>query len=386
MPPRATSRSSSPAREVATTASPLRVVQEAITTGRFAPAYYLYGDDDFLKDGAVRDLLDAAVDSATRDFNCEIRRAADVDAETLDSLLGTPPMLAERRAVVLRDVTGLRKAARQALDRYLQRPAADTLLLMTAPAGTKVDAALERQALSLHFAPLTPERVRRWIAHHAATVLGAAVDEDAAQLLQQAIGNDLHLLASELDKCASYALGEPASGGVSREAGSAAPACRIGAEVVAAIVGVRRGETVTDLLDAVAERDAARAIGLVGVVLGQPKVTAVQVVMMLSTQAFALAHGRARRDAGVPTNRLPQEFFAFLKDTGGYPGRPWGEAASAWTRVVDRWSASACEAALERLLETDVALKETTVSNAEQQLTSLVLALCGDRPRTRRAA
>jgi DNA polymerase-3 subunit delta len=131
----------------------------------------------------------------------------------------------------------------------------------------------------------------------------------------------------------------------------------------------------------VAQQDAAAAVTLVAHVLGQPKVTAVQVVMMLSTQAFALAYGRARRDAGIPTNRLPQEYFAFLKETGGYPGRPWGEAASAWTKVTEHWSAASCEQALARLLEADHALKESTVSNAEQILLSLVLALCGTRRR-----
>jgi DNA polymerase-3 subunit delta len=152
-------------------------------------------------------------------------------------------------------------------------------------------------------------------------------------------------------------------------------------DAVSAVVGIRRGETTVDLLDAVAQQDAAAAVKLVAHVLGQPKVTAVQVVMMLSTQAFALAYGRARRDAGIPTNRLPQEYFAFLKETGGYPGRPWGEAASAWTKVTEHWSAASCEQALARLLEADHALKESTVSNAEQILLSLVLALCGTRRR-----
>jgi len=138
------------------------------------------------------------------------------------------------------------------------------------------------------------------------------------------------------------------------------------------------------MLDAVARQDAKAAVALVAHVLGQPKVTAVQVVILLSTQAFALAFGRARRDAGVPTNRLPTEYFAFLKETGGFPGRPWGEAASAWTKVTDQWSADACARALDLLLEADMALKETTVSNAEQNLMSLVLALCATR--TRRAA
>ncbi|MCA0375807.1 MAG: DNA polymerase III subunit delta [Gemmatimonadetes bacterium] len=355
-------------------ANPLRVVQAAVQARQFAPVYYLHGDDDFLKEDAVRTLLDAAIDASTRDFNCEVRRAAELDAETLGSLLGTPPMLAERRAVVLRDVTALKKAARQQLDRYLARPAADTLLLLVSPAGTKVDKELAAASEALDFAPLTPDRVRRWIAHHAQTVLRATVTDDATALLQQAVGNDLHQLASELDKCASYVLGQT----------SGDAAVQIDVDVVAAVVGVRRGETVTDLLDAVARQDAKAAVALVAHVLGQPKVTAVQVVILLSTQAFALAFGRARRDAGVPTNRLPTEYFAFLKETGGFPGRPWGEAASAWTKVTDQWSADACARALDLLLEADMALKETTVSNAEQNLMSLVLALCATR--TRRAA
>jgi DNA polymerase-3 subunit delta len=335
--------------------------------------YYLHGDDDYLKDGAVHDLLEAAVDPSTRDFNSETRRASELDAETLGSLLATPPMLAERRAVVLRDVTALKKAARQQLDRYLTRPASDTLLLLVSPAGTKPDAALASLSVSLDFAPLTPERVRKWIAHHASTVLSVNIAEDAAQLLQQAVGNDLHLLASELDKCASYV------GGMHDAVGDAR--VMIDADAVAAVVGIRRGETVTDLLDAVARHDTRTAVTLVSHVLGQPKVTAVQVVMMLSTQAFALAYGRARRDAGIPTNRLPSEYFDFLKQTGGYPGRPWGEAASAWTKVTDQWSAASCERALALLLDADIALKETTVSNAEQTLMSLVLGLCATRAR-----
>ena len=138
MPPRSAASSSSTARE----ASPLRIVQAAIQSRAFAPVYYLFGDDDFLKDAAIRDLLEAAIDPATRDFNCETRRGNELDAETVGSLLATPPMLAERRAVVIRDVTLLKKAARQQLDAYLKRPASDTLLLLVSVAGTKADAPL----------------------------------------------------------------------------------------------------------------------------------------------------------------------------------------------------------------------------------------------------
>ena len=360
-------------------ASPQRTIQAAIQERTFAPVYYLHGDDDFLKEAAVRDFTDAAVDASTRDFNLETRRASDLDAETLGSLLATPPMLAERRAVVVRDPGALKKTARQQLDKYLARPASDTLLLLVAPAGAKTDTALQKAAVALEFEPLSPERVRRWIAHHATTALDIAVAEDAIQLLQQSVGNDLQTLAAELDKCASYVRGLHSADVVASKP-------MIDADAVSAVVGVRRGETVTDLLDAVAYRDAALAVSLVPHVLSQPKVTAVQVVIFLSTQALALAFGRSRRDAGIPTNRLPGEFFAFLKETGGYPGRPWGVAASLWTRATEKWSAAECSRALRLLLEADIALKETTVSNPEQILTSLVLGLCTPRARRKRAA
>ena len=117
-------------------------LRKGIQNRSFERAYYFHGDDEFLKDELLREVLEAAVDPATRDFNLDMRRGGEVDAETLLSLLSTPPMLAERRVVVLRDAHALRKDARAALDRYLASPARDVLLVLVIPAGVKVDGAL----------------------------------------------------------------------------------------------------------------------------------------------------------------------------------------------------------------------------------------------------
>ena len=53
---------------------------------------------------------------------------------------------------------------------------------------------------------------------------------------------------------------------------------------------------------------------------------------------------------------------------------------------MDGWSTRSCERALELLLNADMALKDTTISDAEQTMTSLVLALCALKPRGRKAA
>jgi DNA polymerase-3 subunit delta len=348
-------------------ASSLKTLRDTLKRRSFDGAYYIVGEDDYQKEDAVRQLMDTALDSTARDFNLDVRRAQDIDAESLGVLLSTPPMMAERRVIVLRDVGALKKDVRKVLDAYLKAPAPDVLLLMIAAAGSKPEAAISGASTPLQFDSLTGDRIPRWIAHKASTEFGMKISEPAIDLLQVAVGSDLYQLASELDKLASYMEGR---------------GDEIDEEAVAAVVGVRRGETQSDLLDAVADRNAARALELIPHVLAQPKTTGVSIVMALSTQMLAISWGRARLDEGLPRARLAQEYFDLLRETGAFTGRPWGSATAVWARAADRWSRESLDRALDTLLEADVALKESRVSSEEQLLATVVLNLCAADERT----
>ena len=339
-----------------------RTFFRSIRERKFAPVYYVHGEDDFLKDDALRQLIAAVVDPATRDFNLEVRRGTEIDAGTLASLVDTPPMMAERRMVVVRDVGGLKKDARAALDRYLTRPAAETVLVLVTLGGeAKTDKKLEAGAsIVVGFDSLSDDRVPKWIEHQVSE-LGATIDERAVTLLHEAVGNDLPALTSELDKLVSYTGGKP-----------------IDEPAVSAIVGVRHGETIGDLLDAVLERDAGRALALLPHVLQQPKTSAVTVTMALATQFIAVAWGRALRDRGTPMGQLYAELFALLKENGrAYIARSWGDAVKSWTRGVERWTTAQLDEAIAQLLATDTALKESRLSSEEQAMATLVLSICG---------
>jgi DNA polymerase-3 subunit delta len=342
----------------------LKTLRDAVKRRQFDGVYYIYGEDEFQKNDAVHQLVNAAVDPATRDFNLEFRRGGDLDAETVESLVGTPPMMSDRRVVVIREVNALRKDARGRLDRYVQHPSPDLMLLLVAGAGVKGDKALQQLTTPLEFGSLEDHRIPKWIAHYASSELGTEITPEGADLLHDAVGNDLYQLVAELDKLASYT-----NGAVITE------------EAVGDVVGVRRGETVSDLLDMILLRDAAKAVVLVPHVLLQPKTTAVSVVMALSTQTLALGWGRRRLDDGLPPGRLEGEFFSLLKSTGAFPMRPWGAAAKAWARATPLWSATACDRALDALLAADIALKETRVSSEEQMLATVVLAVCAAESR-----
>lgn len=350
-------------------ASDLKSLRAACKSGAFASVYYFHGEDDYVKEEEVRRVVEAAVDPATRDFNFETLRAADQTGEALGSLLATPPMMADRRVIVLRDPALLKKDARSTLDRYLKKPAPDLLLLLVSPSGSKTDKGLLNAADCIEFAPLTGERIPRWITYYVEHDLGSSITEGAVKLLQEAAGTELGQLRIELDKLVSFTGGAP-----------------INEAAVEAVVGVRPGETMGDFLDAVAARDATKAVAMIPTILQQPKSNAVTTIMALTAQTLIVGWAQAARERGVPASRLSREVFDVMKQSGSlFTGRAWGAFASTCVRASDVWSARAVDEALARLLEADAALKDTRLSSDEQFLANLVLGVCGVSPRRRAA-
>src|SRR5260370_3430519 len=135
--------------------------------------YYLHGEEDVLKEEAVRALVDRAVEAPMRDFNVDTRAAAELGPEELYALVNTQPMLAARRAVVLRGVEQLRKKspAREELLRYLANPNPSTLLVLvqggTAP---EAEADLAKHVTAVAVGRLPPERVAGSIAPYPAPI------------------------------------------------------------------------------------------------------------------------------------------------------------------------------------------------------------------------
>lgn len=332
----------------------MKALQAAVQKKQYDPAYYLHGEEEFRKEDAIRYLIDHAVDPATRDFNLDQRTGAELDGETLASLLAMPPMMAERRVVVVRDVTGLRKDARAALESYLNRPAADLLLLLTAPADARADKTLSQLATPVEFDAMPGSQVPKWITARVEK-RGARITADAAALLQNAVGADLSRLSTEIEKLAAYA-----------------GADEIDEEAVAAVVGVRREETLGSLLDAIALRDVPRALTSLTAVLQQPKTTAVYIVMTLTTQMLALALGKSR---GA---RSSFDYVQILKSgTSNVVGRTWGEATALWARAASKWPVADLDHALAVLLTADIALKQSRVSSEEQVMATAILSMCG---------
>ena len=337
--------------------------------GVLEPVYLLHGDEDVLKDEALRQLVDTAIGGdANRDFNLDTRFAADLTTEQFHALVNTPPMLAARRAVVVRgmDQVGKRQTKlRDEVVRYLNAPNPTTVLALVFGAGEAPDAELLRASTPVDLEPLAPERVPRWVQHRAG-ILGLTLEPEATTLLIGAVGNDLSTLARELEKLASL------TADTHRSATAAD---------VTGLVGVRHGETVYDLVEAAVSRRVARAAQLVEPVLGQAAMSGVKIVSLLGTHLVGTAVARAERDRG--TRRLPEAIFRHLTSTRPYGLRNWKDEAARWSEWSALWTPEELRAALKAALAADIALKTATISDEKGIVTQLVL---GFAPMKREAA
>ncbi len=347
----------------------VKELNRAISGGNLECVYLLHGEEEFNKESKIQKLIETALDASERDFNLDVRYAGDLNAEVLDSVLNTPPLLANRRVVVIRDVTAMKKGARQILERYLASPAQDLLLILVESGPlAKSEKTLPTMCSVVEFPRLARKDLEKWVEQYAGSggTGGARITQEAAKLLLDVVGDDMGELASELDKLASYSANNT-----------------IDVSAVEDLVGVRHGETVGDLLDAIAFRDLNRALSLLGHVLSQSRTTGVSLVLALTTQTLGLAYARALLDEGVPTSRLYKALFDFLSAGKGLTARPWGEAVNCWARAAGLWTSSELQDACEMLLRADISLKDTRSSSDEQLLTSLILELCArEKPAT----
>lgn len=172
--------------------------------------FYLHGEDYFRKDQTLRALVEAHLDPGTRDFNYDPVRGNETDAETLASLIGTPPMMAEWRVVVVRAVEGLAnsKHARDVLLEAAKKPPPGLALILscTVPSGSKAKfyKELARTARSVEFRAITEADVPGWLMNRAREEHDVEIDVDAARALGAAIGTNLGVLSQELTKLADF--------------------------------------------------------------------------------------------------------------------------------------------------------------------------------------
>jgi DNA polymerase-3 subunit delta len=217
-----------------------------LRAGRLAPAYLLYGGESLLMDEAIQRIIEAAVPAGARAFNLDLLSGGEADIRDILARASAFPMMAERRAVLVRDVDRFGEKALELLAHYLDQPSPTTVLLL---AGTKPDlrrkafASLRKKGLAFAFDELRDHQLPDWIVRRAGK-RGGTIDAETAKLLAAYIGSSLRDIDNELDKLFLF-IGERTV---------------ITQNDVAAVVGFSREYNVFELQNAIGRRDARRSV------------------------------------------------------------------------------------------------------------------------------
>ncbi len=215
-----------------------------------APVYLFFGEEDFLIEEGVREMLDAAVPADLRAFNLDVMQGAEAAAHDIVARASAFPMMAERRAVLVREADRLGQKDLELLASYVERPSPSTVLILTAvkpDMRRKAFAAVRKAGGTVECRPLTEAQLPAWITRRL-RARGLAIDPDACRLLSSLVGRGLRELDQELEKLAAYTGGR----------------AQITSDDVAAVVGVSRQYNIFELQRAIAGGEVARAEEILG--------------------------------------------------------------------------------------------------------------------------
>lgn len=183
-------------------------------------AYLFYGEEDYLKQHAIRLTRERVCPDPTfAVFNDIVIDAVDYSADALLNAMTPPPMMSDGRLILLRglDLTSMKPAEVDALVEtlaLLREYDANTVLIYVA-AGL-IDAGyakrpsallkkLSEVAVPVHFEASTPARLAAWGAKHFAHY-GAEAAPEVCTMLVSLVGRDMYRLAAEIEKVAYYVL------------------------------------------------------------------------------------------------------------------------------------------------------------------------------------
>jgi len=236
-------------------------------TGKLRPGYVLAGDEVFLLDRCRAAVLKAFVPADLRDFCLsDLDLASTTIFEVLDRAQ-TPSLMAPFQVIFVRNVRqlytrGAKKDEFAALDRYFRSPNPQALLLFIAdflriPSDTRrmelddknryerLTETLGAHCGMVELARVNEEDAMRWAAATAQQA-GTRLEPDAARELVDALGSDMMLVASELDKLLLYTSGHG----------------RITLGDVETMVLAAKQRSLYELTDAISAHDRVRALAL----------------------------------------------------------------------------------------------------------------------------
>lgn len=179
-----------------------------ISEAKYAPVYFLHGEEPFFIDNVTQHIEQNALDEAQKSFNQYVFYGKEADITQVVSVARKYPMMGERQVVIVKEAQELKgwnvEKDQEILTQYLKNPLPSTILLFaykykSLDKRKKSSKVILESSVSFESKRLYDDQVPGWIQSYA-QARGAAVNSRAVHLLAENIGNNLQRLSNEIEK------------------------------------------------------------------------------------------------------------------------------------------------------------------------------------------
>ena len=172
-----------------------------------APIYFIYGEETYMLDEALKTIKEAACPEGINDFNFDSFQGKDIRGDSVRSCAEMLPMMAKRRLVLVLDIQEVPVSELAPLQDYFKDPSPTTCLVIHARTNPnkKIDGRLsffkdlKKASAHCEFKPMYENEVGPFL-HRQAQRRGLQLASDTTQYLVDAVGTNLTELDQALEK------------------------------------------------------------------------------------------------------------------------------------------------------------------------------------------
>lgn len=177
-------------------------VMRDLKARKFAPVYYLMGDEAYYIDQISDWIAENVLQPEERDFNQTIVFGSDVTAAQVVDLAKRYPMMAEKQVIIVKEAQNIKNT--EAIEAYVQKPAPTTVLVFCHKNGSldkrkRLSGLIDKAGVLFESKKLKEAYLPSFIDSYL-RAKGVSIDQKSTQIIADSIGADLSRLASELDK------------------------------------------------------------------------------------------------------------------------------------------------------------------------------------------
>ena len=313
--------------------------------------YYLYGDDAFLIEEAIKNIKDRAIPNDSNDLNYEVFYAGNDRVSDILNAAQTMPFLSKKKCILVKDANRLSAKESEGFIPYFSDPSDFACLIFIGEKANlkqKFFIQLQKSGVIVQLNHPHNRELPYWI-HRLAKSFDKKISKEATVFLIDIVGNNLLQIHNEIEKVSIFT-GEKRN---------------IDVEDIQAIITELKIESIFDLIDSVVNKNNEKALNILNKMLASGE-DHLMILGMIVRQFRLILRAKDMLQRGLTPSfigkRLGIRNF-FLK---------------GFLEQVKKYSFDELKWTFEQFLKADLALKSSKLTK-QILLERLILDLCGYR-------